>query len=204
MLQENSHLPFSSAILRALYTRAAERQQGRGGGGGEEEERAGRREAAWKRLSWSLTALGFHCPPLPTFAVHRPLSIHQGPPHFHHMIHCPWTMLQAGLVLMSSVVSGDMFKNRHIWFGVSILGLVLSLATQNGWESMVSENQWVSVQEEHWLEVWKDGSCHFLGDPDRVSGPLWSSVYLSVKWTRGGISQDNLQDLAYMVILPLK
>ena len=33
-----------------------------GEGRGEEEERAGRREAAWKCLSWKITALGFHCP----------------------------------------------------------------------------------------------------------------------------------------------
>lgn len=186
-------------IHKSCREAAGEGWGGRGGGGKSRKER-GCLEASLLKPHRPWLSL----PSFAHFAVHRPLSIHQGPPHFHHMIHCPWTMLQAGLVLMSSVVSGDMFKNRHIWFGVSILGLVLSLATQNGWESMVSENQWVSVQEEHWLEVWKDGSCHFLRDPDRVSGPLWSSVYLSVKWTRGGISQDNLQDLAYMVILPLK
>ena len=186
-------------IHRSCREAAGEGWWGRGGGGKSRKERGCVEASPETSLPLACIAL-----PLSTFAVHGTLSIHRGPPHFHHMIHCPWTMLQAGLVLMSSVVSGDMFKNRYIWFGVSILGLVLGLASQNGWQSMMSEDQRVSVQEEHWLEIWKDGYCHFLGDPDQVSGPLWSSVYLSVKWTRGGISQDNLQDPAYMVILPLK
>lgn len=142
-------IPTSPFISNPQGTIHRSCREAAGEGRGEEEERAGRREAAWKCLSWNITALGFHCPSLSTFAVHGPLSIHRGPLRFHHMIHCPWTMLQAGLVLMSSVVSGNMFKNRYIWFGVSILGLVLGLASQNGWQSMMSEDQWVSVQEEH-------------------------------------------------------
>lgn len=177
--------PFSSATSGTIH-RSCREAAGEGGerGGG----RAGRREAAWKRLSsWSITeALGFHCPSLPTFAVTTPCPSIGGSPHFHHMIHCPWTVLQAGLVLMSCV-SGDMFKNRYIWLGVSILGLVLSLATQNGMRKHGEWGPMSSAQEEHWLEVWKRWVLSLSQGPWPC---LWSSVILSLficKMDPGGI-----------------
>lgn len=134
----------TSPFLGALYTGAAE-AVGEVRGRGEEKERAGSIKAACKHFSWNITALGFHCPSFVYFCsawtpVHplRPTSF---PPYDSLPLNdaTVWTSsdVKCGFRLM--------FKNRYIWFGVSILGLVLSLTTQNGWQSMMSEDQGVSA-----------------------------------------------------------
>ena len=113
----------------------------RGSRGGEGGEGRRRKEQEGERLHASVSPetslpLAFIARPLSAFAVRRPLSIHWGPAHFHRMIHRPWTMLQSGLVLMLSVVSGSCLRTGT--FGLVWVFWVLSSA----WPPKMDDKAW--------------------------------------------------------------
>lgn len=169
-----------------VYSRTAERQQRRWWERSEEGGGAGCRECPW--LSWPS-----HCPPFQWVdsCLRRQLNVSSINAHLICIYDPlnPLKIVKSGQVLISNTASGETFKSVYTWFGPSILGLVQPWSPKIVGEC--GESRWVSVGRT--LEIWEAWYCYLLWDFCQVSGPFWSSVYLSVKWTWGEVSLHNVQ-----------